>query len=44
MFEEEQVKYKNLEEKLRHMEKKYKKDINSLQNELLIYKRSQCDT
>jgi hypothetical protein len=40
MFEEESIKYKNLEEKLRHMEKKYKKDINGLQNELMMYKRS----
>lgn len=40
MYEEEQLKYKNLEEKLRHIEKKYKKDVNNLQNELLMYKRS----
>jgi hypothetical protein len=30
MFEEELLKYKNLEEKLRHIEKKYKKDIMNL--------------
>ena len=44
MYEEELLKCKNMEDKLRHWEKKYKRDVHSLQNELMLYKRSQCET
>ena len=44
LYEEEILKFKNLEEKIRHQDKKYKREINNLQNELMIYKRPQCET
>lgn len=41
MMEEESQRSKNLEEKLKFMEKKYGKDIAKLQNEIILYKKYQ---
>lgn len=38
-FEEDALKCKTLEEKLRFMEKKYSKDMSKLQNELTLFKK-----
>jgi hypothetical protein len=40
-FEEEVLKSKNLEEKLKFMEKKYNKDIAKLQGEITLFKKYQ---